>query len=75
MFENLVDLKYIAKAPVRRPLRYMQFEQVEKLYQVQKILAHKRLPRGMRQGYTSYWRELQPQVASLLRYFPKKNLG
>jgi hypothetical protein len=70
LFENLIDLKYMKKAPVRRPLRYTQFEQVEKLYQAEKVLAHKRLPKGMRKRYRSYQKNLKPQVAGLAAYSP-----
>jgi len=75
LFENLVDLKYMRKAPVRRPLRYIQFEQVEKVYQAEKILAHKRLPRGMRSRYRSYLAGLRAQAGALTRHFPKRGLG
>jgi hypothetical protein len=48
LFENVVDLAYMGLAPVRRPLRFMQFEQVGKYHQLQKSLRQKRLPRGER---------------------------
>src|SRR3974390_2069419 len=38
IFENVIDLLYIRKAPVHRSRRYMQYEQVEKLHQAQKML-------------------------------------
>jgi hypothetical protein len=75
LFENLVDLSYMEKAPVLRPRRYTQFEQVEKFYQAEKVLAHKRLRKALRERYRGYHNHLKPQVASLLRYFPKKHLG
>jgi len=75
LFENFVDLKYMARAPVRRPLRYIQFEQVEKLYQAEKILAHRRLPRGTRRRYKGYEKILRPQVAQVLQYFPRRAQG
>ena len=44
LLEYVVDIAYMAKAPVRHPLPYMQFEQVGKYYQLQKDLKQKRLP-------------------------------
>ena len=50
LFENLVDLRYLGKAPVRNPRRYFQFEQVDKLIRVRRILRRKRLPKGDHPG-------------------------
>ena len=75
LFENIIDLLYIGKAPVRRALRYEQFEQVEKFYRARKILKKKRLPRGVRERYVGYLRSLAPQVAKLLKYFPDDSKG
>jgi hypothetical protein len=51
LFENVIDLLYIGKAPVRRSLRYMQYEQVAKFLQSERVLKKKRLPRGRRNAY------------------------
>jgi hypothetical protein len=59
MFENVVDLLYIRKAPVKRSRRYIQFKQVEKLLQTQKVLRKKRLPRGPAEGLSGV--RAQPQ--------------
>jgi hypothetical protein len=75
LFENYVDLRFIEKAPMRRSRRYMQYEQVEKYYQAQKILSRKRLPKGWRKQYQGYECSLKPQVKALLRHFPSKSKG
>ncbi len=75
LFENIIDLLYIGKGPVRRAMRYEQFEQVEKFYKARKILKKKRLPRGVRKRYVGYMRSLTPQVAKLLQHFPDDNKG
>jgi hypothetical protein len=75
LFENYIDLRYIEKAPVVRSRRYIQYEQVEKYYQAQKVLARKRLPKGMRKQFRGYESKLGPQVAKLLKYFPKSSKG
>jgi hypothetical protein len=75
LFENIIDLLYIGKAPVRRSMRFIQFEQVEKFYKARKILKKKRLPRGVRKRYTGYMRSLTPQVAKVLKHFPDDSKG
>lgn len=75
LFENVVDLLYIGMAPVRRSRRYCQFENVDKYFQAHKILGYKRLPRGRRKTYKRYVQSLLPQVAQLLKYFPKTGKG
>jgi hypothetical protein len=75
LFENLVDLLYIGQSPRRRSRRYAQFENVEKLYHVQKILQAKRLPKGVRKVYRRYEKELLSMAGPLARYFPKKSKG
>jgi len=75
LFENVIDLLYMGKAPVLRPLRYVQYEQVEKFLQAEKVLSMKRLPRGRRKRYRAYQRTLAPQTARLLKYFPNRRGG
>jgi hypothetical protein len=75
LFENLIDLLYIGKAPVRRARRYRQYEQVEPYYQARRVLAEKRLPKGRRKTYRRYERDLLGQVRHLLRYFPSPKNG
>lgn len=75
MFENVIDLLYIRKAPLKRSRRYMQFEQVEKLLQAQKVLRKKRLPRGRRKAYRAFERNLKKQVSGLIHYFPNAHTG
>lgn len=75
LFENVIDLLYMGKAPVLRPLRYAQYEQVDKFLQAEKVLTKKRLPRGRRKRYRAYQRTLAPQTARLLKYFPNKRGG
>lgn len=75
LFENLVDLSYIRQAPKLRARRYVQYEQVDKYYQAQKILGQKRLPKGIRRRYRGYLKHLLPQVSKLLKLFPNKRLG
>ena len=76
LFENLVDLRYLGKAPVRNPRRYFQFEQVDKLIRVRRILRRKRLPKGMRNRYKQIKQHLDtPTVRKLEKYFPKKSRG
>ncbi len=74
LFENIVDLLYIAQAPMRRPLRYIQFEQVEKYRQCEKILKRKRLPKGVRNTWKERLSSLAP-FAVFLQFFPKKHAG
>ncbi len=62
LFENMIDLLYIGKAPVRRARRYCQYEQVEPYYQARRVLAEKRLPKGRRKAYRRYERDLSSQV-------------
>jgi uncharacterized protein DUF5677 len=69
LFENVIDLLYIGKAPVRRSLRYMQYEQVAKFLQIEQILKKKRLPRGRRKAYLQYRHVFAPQTAKLLKHF------
>jgi hypothetical protein len=75
LFENVVDMAYMAKAPVRRPLRYMQFEQVGKYYQLQKGLRQKRLPKGQRQDLKRHLTAIEPQARKLLKYYPNAQSG
>jgi len=75
MFENVVDLLYIRKASVKRSRRYIQFEQVEKLLQAQKVLRKQRLPRGRRKAYRAFERNLSTQVSGLVRHFPNPHTG
>ena len=75
LFENHVDLRYLQQAPIHRPKRYIQFEQVEKYYSAQKILRRKRLPKGLRKTYRGYEKDLKPQVAGILKYFAKPSFG
>lgn len=75
LFENVVDLLYMAKAAVIRPLRYLQFEQVEKFFRAEKVLEKKRLPRGRRERYQSYQKTLGPQIAKVLKHFPRRGKG
>lgn len=75
LFENCVDLRYIGKAPVLRSRRYMQYEQVEKYHKAQSVLRRKGLPKGRRKKYMEYDKALRPQVAGILRHFPKPQLG
>jgi len=75
LFENIVDLLYVGQAPKRRPLRYMQYEQVEKYYQAQKVLRKKRLPKGRRLAYRGFEANLDRQTASLRQYFPNPYTG
>jgi hypothetical protein len=72
LFENVVDLLYIGQAPKRRPRRYMQFEQVQKLYQVRKVLRKKRLPKGRRKYYRTIEHRLNAELAPLMKYFPRE---
>jgi Family of unknown function (DUF5677) len=74
-FENVIDLLYIRKARVRRSRRYMQYEQVEKLIQAQKVLRKKRLPKGRRKKYREYERKLLADTAKLVKYFPNPHKG
>jgi hypothetical protein len=75
LFENIIDLLYMGKAPVLRPLRYMQYEQVEKFWKAERLLSRKRLPRGRRNAYRKHHQTLAPQTAKLLKYFPNKGKG
>jgi len=75
LFENLIDLLYIGKAPVRRARRYGQYEQVEPYYQARRVLAEKRLPKGRRKAYARYERDLFSQGRHLLRFFPSPKNG
>jgi hypothetical protein len=75
LFENYVDLQYIAKAPIRRSARFIQYEGVEKYYHLQKILANKRLPKGTRKMYRAHEKKVAPRVAKLLRHFANKTKG
>ncbi|MGC2111247.1 MAG: DUF5677 domain-containing protein [Candidatus Korobacteraceae bacterium] len=75
LFEDLVDLLYIGKAPVRRSRRYAEFEQVGKYYQALKVLGQRRLPKGRRKIYKNYASALFPQVKHLLAHYPNKSLG
>jgi hypothetical protein len=75
LFENLVDLRYIRQAPKRRARRFVQFEQVDKYYQVLKVLGRKRLPKGKRKQYKGYLKNLAPQTAKLLKKFSKQRNG
>jgi hypothetical protein len=75
LFENVVDLLYMGRAPVQRPRRYIQYEQVEKYHQVRKLLARKRLPKGRRKIYREYETSLYPQVKTVLKFFPPKKKG
>jgi hypothetical protein len=75
MFENVIDLLYIGKASVRRSRRFMQYEQVEKLVQAQKVLRKKRLPKGRRKKYREYERNLFADTAKLVRYFRNPHKG
>lgn len=72
LFENYVDLCYIGKAPYKHSRRYLQFELVDKYYQARRILKRRRLPKGWRKTYRGYEDTLKPQVAKVLRYFPKE---
>jgi hypothetical protein len=75
LFENCVDLIYIKKAPYKRSRRYIEYEQVDKYYQAQKVLARRRLPKGRRKQYRCYERTLRPQVQRLLHNYPSKSRG
>ena len=75
LFENVVDLAFISKAPVRRPRRYVAFEQVDKFLQLKKVLGRKRLPKGMRKQFQTYLKRIGPQAQAHLKYFPKSNRG
>jgi hypothetical protein len=75
LFENIVDLLYLGQAPKFRPLRYMQYEQVEKYFQTQKVLKKKRLPRGRRKAYLKYARKLDRETVLLRKYFPNPHKG
>jgi hypothetical protein len=75
LFENVVDLAYMKLAPVRRPLRFMQHEQVGKYLQLQKSLKQKRLPRGERKTLKRYLTNIAPQVGKLLKYYPDPGSG
>jgi hypothetical protein len=75
LFENYVDLQYIAKAPVRRSARFIQYEGVEKYYHLEKILANKRLPKGVRKMYRGHEAKVAPRVAKLLHHFANKTKG
>jgi hypothetical protein len=68
LFENLVDLKYVSRAPVHRPRRFIQFEQVDKLFSVQKVLKRPRLPKGVRKDY----RRIEAELSTATRGFIKK---
>lgn len=75
IFENVIDLLYIRRAPTLRSRRYIQYEQVEKLLQAQKVLRKKRLPRGRRKAYRAWERKLQADAAPFLKYFPNVYKG
>ena len=75
LFENLVDLAYVKQAPDSRSRRFIQFEQVDKYYQAEKILRRKRLPKGWRKRYRDYIKSLAPQVVKLLPKYPKQREG
>ena len=75
LFENVVDIAYMAKAPVRRPLRYMQFEQVGKYYQLLKGLKQKRLPKGEREDLKRHLTSIEPQARKLLKHYPSAQAG
>jgi hypothetical protein len=75
LFENVVDLAYVARAPVRRPRRYIEYEQVGKLQQLTKVLRRKRLPKGLRKQFEAYRENIGPQAQSLSKYFPNASLG
>lgn len=75
MFENVVDLAYIARARFKRSPRYVQYEQVDKYYQAQKILARKRLPKGTRERFRGYELKLRPQTQHLLHHYKERSLG
>ncbi len=75
LFENYIDFRYIAAAPVRRSRRYIDYEQVEKYYQLQKVLRHKRLPKGRRAKYRGYESTIRPQTIKLLKYFKDETRG
>jgi hypothetical protein len=72
LFESLIDLKYLSEAPVQRPRRFIEFEQVEKYFNVQKVLRRKRLPKGVRKQYSHYKDHLQGTVKPLLKKFSDK---
>lgn len=75
LFENVVDLAFISKAPIRRSRRFVEFEQVDKFLQLKKVLGRKRLPRGMRKEFVTYLKTIGPQARGLLKYFPKPYRG
>jgi len=73
LFENMVDMLYIGQAPLRRPARYIQFEQVDKFYQIRKILSRKRLPQGWRKRYKDYEATVSPVATKYLKHFKNRN--
>jgi Family of unknown function (DUF5677) len=75
LFENVVDLLYLGQSPRRRSLRFMQYEQVEKYYQVRKVLRRKRLPRGRRRAYRNLEARLGIETAKIQKYFPSRANG
>jgi hypothetical protein len=75
MFENVIDLLYIRKAPVLRSRRYIQYEQVEKLVQARKVQRKKRLPLGRRKAYRKYERTLLAGTSKLITHFPNPHKG
>lgn len=75
LFENLIDLLYISRAPVRRSRRFCQFETVEKFFQAKNVLSQKRLPKGRRKKYTQYMNDLHPKVSGILKYFKDSRRG
>lgn len=75
LFENLIDLLYISRAPVRRSRRFCQFEPVEKFIQAKKVLSQKRLPKGRRKRYRQYLDDLHPEVSGVLKYFKNPQKG
>jgi hypothetical protein len=75
LYENYVDLRYIALAPATRSRRFIQFEDVEKYYYLQKILSHKRLPKGRRKTFRAFQAKVTPRVTGLLKYFAGNGWG
>lgn len=75
LFENYIDICFIAKTKKKWADKYLEFEQVEKYYRACQVLGHKRLPHGWRNQYTQYRKELHPQVKRLLGSYPNKSSG
>ena len=73
LFENLVDLLYIRQDAAPRAHNYLAFEQVDKYYQIRKVLRREDLSAEKRMSYQSFLDDFTPKVQGELANFPKQS--